>query len=325
MKQNPFDDAREIAKGTVDGVVSGGMDFVDLCTHPNRIIDTVRGAGDAIATATNYYAHTTPEKVARDAEETLKLAATMPAYEKGKLTGELAFAALLGEGLGTVAKALSAGETVMLRSSSQEFENLMREISTPQQLPHRLRLSPSAQFAQHVDDLVFALPAHVRDLLARNGVRVVSLTDLSGLWPQIEHANAIFSYGPDNPTAIWLAENAHRVGDVLDTRKLELTLRHELAHVTDCFSGTNGWLSDSQEIRDMIDREIMKLDLVGRNDLWRNFSRGSERFQRQEIVAELVSRAAVPRGTFRDELFKRMFPVTNKFLHAPGSPFLFDR
>ena len=322
--QNPFEDARETAKGTIDGIAGSAIDLVDLCTHPNKIADTVRDAGDAIQTASNYYAHTSPEKVKQDAEEALRVAAAMPPYQRGKLCGELAFGTVLGEGICAAGKFLTT-ETVMLRSSSHEFEGLMRDISSPQQLPERLRLRPSQAFAGYVDDLVWNLPAHVRDLLEANHVRVVSLTDLKPLWPSLDHVNGIFSYGPENPTAIWLSENAHRANGVLDTKKLELTFRHEVAHATDCFAENAGWISDSEEMREMLNREILRLSTLERHDLWRTFSHGSERFLRQEIVAEIVSRTAVKRGTFRDELFRRMFPTTTKYLHAPDSPFLFDK
>lgn len=327
MKRDFMDEAGNFARGTVDGVVSSGLNLVELCKHPDKIVDAIRGASDAVANAAAYYRHTSPENVARDAADAVRLAAAMPAYERGKIGGEFAFGVLLGEGAGFAGKLLNAETKVALRcGSSEEFEQLMREISTSQELPDRLQLAPSAEFAAEVDAMTRALPEHVKKFLALNNVRIVSMKELTRVWPTLDKPSGIFSYGPENPTAIWLGETAHWIDGALDAKKLELTLRHEIAHATDCFAGGKaGWLSDSEELRHLIDREIMKLTPLERNDLWRCFSRGSERFLRQEIVAELVARTAIPRGTFRDELFRRMFPNTNKYLHAPGSHFLFNK
>jgi hypothetical protein len=122
----------------------------------------------------------------------------------------------------------------------------------------------------------------------------------------------------------FLAENMHTAGDIVNVSKLELTLRHELAHAIDACSGKGGFFSDSPAVQKLFTEEFDALDAFSQSYLVDGVGLGSMERVVKEVVAELVSRSAVPGKGALDVFFPGSFPKLSKMLNEPGSPFRFE-
>jgi hypothetical protein len=355
---NSFDDVGQVAQfgaGVVVGGVNGGIEFIEFITKPDNLPKLAESLANAIGTAGNYYAdkvfNSRTAGIVKDVGDAANATAKYledygkkDPYDRGKITGKLAADMLLMESgcelaktITTTAKAVEAGgetvnaietgtELVALQSNSDEaFANFVKvfgetDEKTTAQLMKGLA---NKDFASVVDNLAQQLPKQALDFLASNNIQIAAIKDIGMVRAEFAGADAIFLWDGEH-RFILLAQNMHTAGDILNAGKLELSLRHELAHALDTFACEKTIISDTAGFRKIFSSEFEALNDASKDYLMNALGKGSEQTMRREVCAELVSRCAVPGKGVYYNFFQGSFPKLSKMLNEPGSPFRFE-
>lgn len=336
---------RDFAAGIVHGAAHSGIEFIDMGFATRcQISGVARQTLNTLRTATHFTERVLDNRMhditadvcdaAQSAVNWLKDYGEKSAAERGGAVGGLALDMLVtGVGLGIARSLMRAAKPhaglVELQSvnSRQQFDEYIKEFASIKgALPPELAyLRASAEFGATLDKLIADLPLSLQAFVARCDAKVGCAKGFDAQFHgQFSGAAGLFTVETHGKPFIWLAENHHLTKSTINARHVELTLRHELTHLVDCFGHESQWLSDLPAFKNILEEEFELLDKSSRKYLFRRLGRGSEQIMRKEIVAEIVSRHLVPSGGFFDKFFKTSFPRLRERLTAPDSPFMFD-
>lgn len=341
-----FESLGEFSSGLVAGAINGAEGFIEFFATPNALNKAIGGfataAGGALETAGEYYfdkvvngklgdVGTDAGTAAEAVGDWLTEYGEKDPQDRGKVVGELAFGLLLAEAGAGIARSVPVtkmrAQTVALQSNSNlEFEKFVqRLVEAGDETAGRVKyFGPSQGFAAEVDALVNELPNSLKEFLHVKDVKIASIKEIGAMRPEFRGAFGLFLQIDGQPATIWLAENMHTAGDIVNVRRLELTLRHEVTHAVDARSRARGFISDAKAIRHLCAEEFQTLDANAQNYLLNGIGRGEPDRMVREVVAELVSRNVVPDKGPYDKFFNGSFPKLSKMLNEPGSPFRFE-
>jgi hypothetical protein len=312
-------------RGIARGAGKRAEELTELIIHPDETLcEGMREFGEALHSANDYYRDTPASKVTDDAASAVSAFGKMledygrkSPEEQGAVCGGLALDVLLAEvaAFGIAKSTLAVNDSAMTAVSMQSRTD--REF---QRALETLKLGSKTEYGSLLQSLIDSLPSRIQDFIATHKIEVIPVSTMSIIEPDCIGAAGMFTVREGKPY-IFIAEDMHYVDGIFNAQRLALTLRHEAAHAIDFLSSKTGWLSDAPRLQALFDREFAALHKTHQKFLLETIGNFSKRTVRREVVAELVSRRAVPTGSILDQYFADAFPDLDRALHAPGSPF----
>jgi hypothetical protein len=348
---NAFDNIGQVAdfgKGVLVGAADGGVAFIEFVANPDSMHQICKSAGEAIGTAAQYYSNKIGggrvADIGKDAGNAANSAGRWlteygmkEPYERGKITGRAAADMLVAEAGLEVVKSVCTGakvaeateiasgeERLYATSSRDEFRMYFEELDDKGKEAFKAfdKNPPSKRFTGLVDHLMDVLPDSLKQFLEEKNVRIVPLKNLGQFGAGQQHFDGMFTVTPKGPY-IFLSEELHEVmSGVINFRKLELSLRHEIVHAIDRLTEAKGWVSDSAAIKRVFEHDFDALTGPQQELLLERVGQGSMDRLRREIVAECVSRVVVPGADAVDHIFRGSFPNLDRMLQHAALPFM---
>lgn len=309
-------DLKAFGAGVARGAANGAVEFIEFMATPNAVNTTIGNVGSAIGNAFNYYSEKTAHgklgDVVHDAGSAfnavgdwLHVYGQKNPYDRGVVCGHAAADMLLAE-------AGIAGTKALMKSAESVLEPVALENST---------YTASKEFSNHVRELMETLPENVHDFVRAKDIKIVPMKCIGEFDSKYENTLGLFTVQGNKPY-IYLSERVHAMEGALDLEKLELTLRHELAHAVDRLYQHGKWVSDSAEYKVAFYNDFEQLPLDHQAILVQTLGNGSIARLRRELVAELVSRNAMRRATDTDLFFHAFFPSIDELVARCNSPFI---
>ena len=317
---------QDFGRGIAHGALTRADELSGLLIHPDVAFRTmVKNVGESMVVADDYYHNTRPAQVVNDAQSAfIEFGNALTDYahkspaERGAICGSAALDVMLAEvtAFGLAKSTLEAGEALgpaaLQSRSTEDFERLLASI----------KYGAGAEFSTAVSRMMASLPDSLRDFASSHEIQVVPVSTMSEVDSRCTDVQGMFMLRSGKPY-IFVAEDLLVMKDGgINFDRLALTLRHELTHAVDALTLKNRWLSDIPAVKAIFEAEFNALQRAHQQMLMETIGNGSRKTLRREVVAELVSRNAVPTGTRTDHYFFERFPRLHEALHSPNSPFL---
>jgi hypothetical protein len=330
QQEYPFQQSSQLAGGIARGVVHASEGFIEFLAQPEAVSNALIGIGPQLDNAVNYYANTASEQVTNHVGEALKAVhhaaaqySHLPAEKRGEIIGQLGAQVMAGEVCGEISmQPIRSGSRDLFNSLRtldakdishlpEDMQNGARAIESATEITATTergmikvsRLFCSERHAQHVQQIVDALPEELQLLLHKSGLQIKA----------VEKADRIFKDSPNvrarlhpDTRAIYIAEKFQRNGKwISEPETLAVTVRHEVGHVID----RTGGFSHQKSMMDAYRAGCKRLGTADKS-YFDYFATGDEKGSMEafaEIYAQLKTSKTVKDAPTR-AAFARAFP-----------------